>query len=245
MSFQWPIDKLGLVNSALMSTGDNLVAAAEDGSDEWNVCSNTYETSLAYIMESHSWGYASLVAILQPSSTPPTDTDWDTAYPLPADLVHLIWAKIDQNAGTPGAQSPQLATYDIMGAANGPILVINAQGGPPPPSPPNAPATVTIKYVSNQGALCDATNGTPTMILALQAYVVSGIYRALHEDVAEADRVYQGAEKLLQMARTRYDQQKPKRAFFNSRMRASRFIRRPWPQIGTGSWGHGSGSDIG
>lgn len=245
MAFQFPVDKLGVINSVLTSTGDNVVNVAEDGSDEWMIGSSAYETALAYIMESHSWGYASLVEVLQPSPTPPTDTDWDTAYRLPQDLVHLIWAKIDENANNPGEQNPQLTTYDIMGSAAGPILVINAQGGPPPPTPPLAPATVTIKYISNQGALCDSTNGTPTMVLALQSYVMSGIYRGLHEDVAEADRVYQGAERILQMARTRYDQQKPKRAFFNSRMRASRFIRRPWPQIGTGSWGNGSGSGIG
>lgn len=241
MAFQFPVDKLGLINSALTSTGDNIVMAADDGSDEWNVCSNTYETSLAYIMESHSWGYATQVKILQPSPTPPQDTAWDTAYPLPQDLVHLIWAKINEDVTDPtGSQLSQLTLYDIMGTPTGPVLVINAQGGPPPPNPPQTPAQVTIKYVSNSGALCDSTNGTPTMILALQAYVISGIYRALHEDVTEADRVYQGAERLLQQARTRYDQQKPKRQFFNSRMAASRRIRRPWPPIGNDNWG-GSG----
>jgi hypothetical protein len=243
--FQFPVDKLGVINSALTSTGDNIVLVAEDGSDEWNICSNTYETALAYIMESHSWGYATVVATLQPSPTPPTDSDWDTAYPLPPDLVHLIWAKINQNAGVPNATVSQLTTYNIMGTQTGPVLVINAQGGPPPPSPAQTPAAVTIKYISNSGALCDSPNGTPTMIVALQTYVISGIYRALHEDVNEADRANTAAERMLQMARTRYDQQMPKRKFFNSRMTASRRIRRPWPQIGTGSWGSGSGSDIG
>jgi len=238
MSFQWPCDKLGLINSALTSTGDNIVAVADDGSDEWNICSNTYETSLAYIMESHSWGYAAIARVLQPSPTAPTDPAWDTAYPLPNDLVHLIWVKINQNVGDPtGTTNNQPVLYDIMGTATGPVLVTNAQGGPPPPSPPQTPAQITIKYISNAGALCDSTNGTPTMILALQAYVISGIYRALHEDVTEADRVYQGAEKLLQMARTRYDQQKPKRQFFNSRMSASRRIRRPWAPLGNDNWG--------
>jgi hypothetical protein len=43
------------------------------------------------------------------------------------------------------------------------------------------------------------------------------------------------------MARTRYDQQKPKRQFFNSRIGAVRRIRRPWPQAGINNWGSGSG----
>lgn len=238
--FSWPVDKLGVINSALTSTGDNIVNAADNGSDEWTICSNSYETNLAYIMESHSWGYAVQVKTLQPSPTPPTDTDWDTAYPLPDDLVHLIWAKLNQDVNDPvGSQQSLLTLWSIMGTQTGPILVINAQGGPPPPNPPQTPAQVTIKYVSNAGALCDAASGTPTMIRALQAYIMSDIYRGLHEDVGEADRVYQGAERILQLARTRYDQQKPKQQFFNSRMAASRRVRRPWPQIGNDNWGGG------
>jgi hypothetical protein len=242
MAFRFPIDKLTTINGGLALTGDNLVSAEDDGSDEWNTCSPAYETALGYIMESHSWGYATQVEVLQPSPTPPTDTDWDTAYPLPNDLVHLIWVKINQDVDDPtGSQQTQLTLYSIMGTPTGPILVINAQGGPPPPVPPQAPAQVTIKYISNSGPLCDSTNGTPTLIASLQQYVVAAIYRGLHEDPAEADKTEVKAERLLQMARTRYDQQKPKRQFFNSRMAASRRVRRPWPQIGIGNWG-GSGT---
>lgn len=245
MAFQFPRDKLDLVNSALALTGDNAVAAADNGSDEWTVCSPAYETALGYIMESHSWGYATVVKTLQPSPTAPTDNDWDTAYPLPPDLVHLIWAKINQNANNPlPFDVAQLSLYSIMGTPTGPVLVINAQGGPPPPIPPTTPATVTIKYISNSGALCDSTNGTPMLIVALQRFIIAGIYRGLHEDPGEADKCEAAARLMLQEARTRYDQQKPKRAFFNSRMRASRRIRRPWPPTGTGSWGSGSGSGI-
>lgn len=240
MAFQFPIDKLSVINSALTSTGDNVVNVADDGSDEWTVCSSAYETALAYIMESHSWGYATIVVTLNPSPTAPSDTDWDTAYPLPNDLVHLIWAKINDDVSDPtGTQQSQLTLYDIQSIGGVTMLVINAQGGPPPPATPQTPAQVTIKYVSNSGALCDSTNGTPTMIRALQAFIMSDIYRGMHEDVTEADRIYQGAMRILQEARTRYDQQKPKRQFFNSRMQASRRVRRPWPQIGTGNWGGG------
>jgi hypothetical protein len=69
---------------------------------------------------------------------------------------------------------------------------------------------------------------------------MSGIYRGLHEDPAEADKMWMAGEKMLQMARTRYDQQKPKRQFFNSRMAAARRVRRPWPPNGLNNWG-GSG----
>jgi hypothetical protein len=235
MAFQFPLDKLGVINSALSATGDNVVNVADDGSDEWNTCSPAYERALGYIMESHGWGYAALVVTLTPSPTAPQDTNWDTAFPIPEDCVHVIWLKIDKTGSIPSTTFTQLL-YDIMGTPTGPVIVCNAQGGPPPPNPPLVPSTVTLKYISNAGALSDSTAGTPTMIAALQTYVMSGIYRGLHEDPAEADKCFQAAEMLLQKARTRYDQQKPKRQFFNSRMYAARRIRRPWPPLGIGNW---------
>jgi hypothetical protein len=243
MSFSWPTDKTGVVNNALSSTGDNTISVADDGSDEWNVCSPAYESGLSYAMESHSWGFATVLVTLQPSPTAPQDTTWDTAYPIPQDCVHVVWVKINQDTSDPVSQTQsQLTLYDIMGTPNGPVIVVNAMGGPPPPPPGTVtPATITMKYLSNAGALCDSTNGTPTLILALQAFVMSGIYRGLHEDPAEGDKMWAAGEMMLQKARTRYDQQKPKRQFFNSRMEASRRVRRPWPQIGNNNWG-GSGT---
>ena len=241
--FQFPIDKLGIVNSALAATGDNFCSAAENGSDEWNVASPAYERGLGYAMESHSWGYATLVVTLQPSPTAPQDTDYDTAYPIPTDCVHIIWLKINQDTTDPAnTQTNQPVLYRIMGTPAGPVIVVNAQGGPPPPQPPATPATITLKYLSNSGALCDSTNGTPTLILALQSFTMSGIYRGLHEDPAEGDKMWMAGEQMLQKARTRYDQQLPKRQFFNPRISASRLIRRPWPRNGIGGWGGPGGS---
>lgn len=229
MSVQWPVDKLTLCNSALAATGDNLVAVADDGSDEWNVCSPTYERALAVMMEDHGWGFATKVnAALTASPTAPDNTAWDTAYTLPTDLLHLIWVKVQSTAADLGAQAP----YDIE---NG-LLVLNAQGGPPPPSPAVTPAIVSIKYVSTVNA--DPVAGTPLFVLALQSFVMSGIYRGLHEDTAEADKMWQAGEFYSQRARSRYDQQKPKRAFWNSRITAARRIRRPWPTSPSG-WGGG------
>jgi len=243
MAYQFPLDKLGVINSALSATGDNTVNVADDGSDEWEVCSPAYERALGYIMESHSWGYAAQVVTLQPSPTAPQDVNWDTAFPIPPDCVHIIWVKINQDIGLspPAVTTFSPLLYDIMGTPTGPVIVCNARGGPPPPVLPVTPAAVTLKYISNAGILTDSTSGTPTMIVALESFVMSAIYRGLHEDPAEADKTFQAAGMLLQQARTRYDQQKPKRQFFNSRMYAARRIRRPWPPLGIGNWG---GSDI-
>src|SRR5579862_6354307 len=128
MSFQFPVDKLSVINSALLLTGDNTCNIADDGSDEWIVASSAYETALGYIMESHSWGYASKVEILNPSPTAPVDTDFDTAYPIPTDLVHLIWLKLNENQSDPTATTSQLTTYDIQSVGGVPMILVNAQG---------------------------------------------------------------------------------------------------------------------
>jgi len=241
MSYPWPLAKLDIIDRALAFTGDNLVATENDGSDEWNTCSPAYDDAIGYLMESHSWGFSMQTIVLNPSPTPPQDADFDTAYPLPPDVVHIVWVKINLN--NPNiSNAPRLAPYKIAGTPTGPVVVINAQGGPPPPIVPVIPAQITMYYVSNAGALTDSTFGTPTMVLALKAFVTSAIYRGLHEDMAEADKMWMAGEQYLQRARTRYDQQLPKRQFFNSRITAVRRIRRPWPQVGINSWGSGSGS---
>ena len=239
MSYQHNYDKLGVINSSLAMTGDNLVNAADNGSDEWNTCSPAYELGLGYITESHSWGYAKVVnPNLPPSPTPPPDTQWDTAYPIPQDCVHIIWLKINDNTGdSPNYWTNMPVLYDIQSVNNVPCIVTNSQGGPPPPNPPLAPSIISLGYISNQGPLADSTNGTPMLILSLNMFVQSAIYGGLHEDTGERDKLWDKAEKMLQLARTRYDQQKPKRQFFNSRMYASRRIRRPWPPVGIGGWG--------
>jgi len=247
MSYPWPLAKLDIIDHALSVTGNNLVAVANDGSDEWNTASPAYDDALAYMMESHSWGFVMLTIVLQPSPIPPQDTDFDTAYPLPPDCVHVVWIKINQNNPNTSNQ-PMLTNYKIAAHPTGVLgsyvsaIVTNAQGGPPPPNPPQAPAQITMYYASNAGALTDSTSGTPTLVLALRHFVASGIYQGLHEDQAAAERSWLAGEQYLQRARTRYDQQKPKRQFFNSRIGAVRRIRRPWPQSGINNWGSGSGS---
>jgi hypothetical protein len=239
--FQWPLAKLDVIQSALSVAGDNVPSTANDGSDEWSVASPAYERWLAYMMATHSWGYATQTVVLNPSPTPPQDTDFDTAYPLPSDCIHVIWLKINENSPN-SSNVPTLTLWKIAGTPTGPVIVLNAQGGPPPPNPPVVPAQITLYYISNAGALCDVTNGSPIFVMALEQFVLGGIYQGLHEDVATANVEYKAARELLQEARSRYDQQKPKRQFFNSRIGAARRIRRPWPQIGINNWGSGSGS---
>lgn len=212
MPVQWPIDKLTLCNSALAATGNNLVNVADDGSDEWAVCSPAYERALAFMLEDHGWVHATKVnPNLAASPTAPADDLFDTAYPIPADCLHLIWVR----------QNDQPAIYGILAGQ----IVVRAAG---------LPGSLSIKYVSTDNS--DATEATPTFIAALEEFVMARIYRGLHGDTAAADKSEQKAMTILQRAKTRSDQQKPRTALFNSRLRTARRMRRPWP-ADPGTWG--------
>jgi hypothetical protein len=243
MSFPWPLQKLDIIQGACALTGDVAPAVANDGSDIWNIASPGYDRAIAYMIESHGWGFAILTIVLTPSPTPPQDTDFDTAYPLPSDCVHVNWIKLNMNNPNTSNQ-PYLTLWKIFGTPTGPIIAVNSQGGPPPPLAPVTPAQVTMQYVSNSGALTDSTNGTSTFVLALEQFVAARIYSGYHEDFAQAKEEWAIGVRYLQEARTRYDQQKPKRQFFNSRIGAVRRIRKPWPQLGINNWGSGSGGGM-
>lgn len=224
MSFTWPVDKLGIINAALSQTGDNTVATADDGSVEWNTCSPAYETVLPYVCESHPWQWLTAVRTLQPSPTLPSDTQFDTAYPLPDDLIHLILVRINNVPCVWGLLNDQ--------------LVVNSQGGPPPPTPPTAPYPVTIKGIFSTNS--DPTFATPTVVLVLQMFVMAGIYRGMKKDVTEAGKLFAAAKQMLNEAKSRHDMQNPKCAPFNSRYTAVRRNRKPWRSMPPGWSGTGT-----
>lgn len=236
MPLEWPLDKLGVINSGLSQTGDLAVATANNGSDEWNTASPAYERALGYLLEQHPWYWTKTTVTLNAAANAPADPLWDTAYDLPPDCIHVILVRLaSQSTG------PWLSTiWDFQMKPTGGIqLVINAQGGPPPPTPPQAPAVVTLQYLSLNFA--DPTFATPTFVLALQAMVMSGIYRGLHEDNENANRLWAFGRDLMMDAKIRHDQQKPKRAIFNSRITAVRRGRLPNVPTPPGWGGTGSG----
>jgi hypothetical protein len=225
--FQWPLQKIDLINSALSQTGDNLVAAADDGSDEWNTCSPAYERALAVVTEAHPWGWATDTRQIQPAANPPDDHTYQLAYNIPTDLVHLILVTLDRRKCLWDLQNNQIyLKAHGFGWTFDPETQAETFNG--------APGFVTIKGIFAENS--DTTFGTPTVILALQHFVMSGIYRGLHEDTAEAAKMMALGNQILEAAKSRHDMQKPKRAMFNSRISASRRIRRPWPPV-PGGWG--------
>lgn len=223
-AFQWPTDKIGIINSALSQTGDNLVSVADDGSVEWNCCSPAYETALALACEEHPWNWLTTMRTLVPSPTAPSDTMFDTAYPLPADLIHVIYVRMNNVP----------CVWDFLDG----MLVVNAQGGPPPPSKPTTPLPVTLKGIFSTNS--DAVNATPMVVIVLQMAVMSAIYRGIRKDTTEAARMWTEAMGMLDRAKSRHDMQKPKQVAFNSRYTAVRRNRKPWRETPYGWSGTGT-----
>jgi hypothetical protein len=223
-SFEWPLDKTAIIASALAQNGENVPAVADDGSVEWNVCSPAYEMALAYACEAHDWSWLTDVRLLQPSPTAPDDDQFDTAYPLPADLVHLIMVRLNDVP----------CVWNLLNNQ----IVVNAQGGPPPPSKPTTPLPVTIKGIFSRNS--DPTFATPMVVTVLLMAVMSGIYRGIRKDINAADRMWGEALKMLDQAKSRHDMQKPKTAIFNSRFTAIRRSRKPWRQTPYGWSGTGT-----
>lgn len=226
-AFEWPLSKTELINSALAQTGQNLVANADDGSIEWMTCSPAYERALGAVTEAHPWEWLTDWRTLEPSPDAPSDDQFDTAYPLPSDLVHLIMVRVNDQ--------PPVA-WDFLNGQ----LVVNSRGGPPPPSTPTTPFPVKIKGIFSTNS--DLANGTPTVVMAMERFVMAAIYRGLKKDNAEAGKMFSEGNAILANAKARHDMQKPKRGIFNSRVSMSRRVRRPWPFNSTGWGGTGSPS---
>jgi hypothetical protein len=238
----WPIDKLTLINQQLALSGNNTVTAVEDGSDEWNVGSAAYEYAFEYALDNHGWKQLTNVVTLNPTGAAPADSQFDTAYAKPADCVHVIWVRYNQSGATGGANVPIL--YQILNNQ----IVVNLFGQQPGVTPvPGTPTpVVTMKYVSSNppglvvNGVAQPTTAAGQMLrtfmTSLSRFVLAGIYRGLHKDIQSARATEQEAMALLAEARRRSDQEQPKRAPFNSRITASRRVRRPFPQTPTG-WG--------
>lgn len=214
----WPLDKLSVCADALAITGNFVPNVADDGSDEWNIASAGYELAITYMIENHDWKFGTLVAILASTGTAPTDPLFDTAYAKPQDSLHIIWVRLND--------AP--VVYQILNNQ----IVLNAVGN----SPSDAePGVATVKYVRQP----TPDQLTPTFTMALRAFVMSAIYRGIHEDLDESARMWKQGVAFMAEARSRSDQEAPKRAMFNSRLAASRRIRRPWPPVPTGWSGSG------
>ncbi len=191
-------DKLSIINTALIRSGNNPVQFEGDGSAEWICGSDAYETELPLLLADHSWGFATSSAALTRVGESP-DPRFSDAYAKPIGCLHLeaVW----------------LAGVNIPYAILSNRIQCTTTG-----------ATVLpfAKFVATPPG--DAW--PPGFIEVLRQRVMSHIYRGLNEDTTEADKVYAASNRTLSEARTRADQESTPRAYTNSRLARARRRRR-------------------
>lgn len=201
-------DKIGIINDCLGLTGNRLCAAADDGSDEWNVASIAYEAAVGWLIEAHSWNFGTSIVTANRVGDSP-DNQYDDAYAKPNGTFRIVWVRLND--------AP--VDYKIVGGQ----ILLSANGG-----------VVTVKIVQQP----TPDSWPPFFLQALRASVMEGIYRGLNEDIGSADKQASNAQAWLSMARTTTDQDQPKRSLFNSRLRTTRRVRRPWSSSPR-DWGGG------
>lgn len=198
-----PQDKLSRINDQLLITGENPVPVEDDGSNEWNVCSAAFNIFAAQL-ERHGWNFATGIEALNRVGDSP-DNQFDDAFAKPDGCLHIVWVRLDDRA--PFA-------WRIIDNK-----VCLTRGSPA--------AVVTAKFVRD----VDESEWSNVFGEALNLYIRAGIYEGIKKDFGAARTLRAEGEVWLAEARTRTDQQQPKRALFRSRLKQSRLTRRPvWPR---------------
>lgn len=209
------VDKLSIIQNECAVLGENPPATADDGSPEWNVCSPEYEAAIQETIQLHDWKFDTQISALVAAGVPSPDDLYADAMAMPNACLQIIWVRLVES---PGADFP--ADYKIINN----LICLNLDG-----------YSATAKYMVDP-----QTSGTgnwpPLFTRIIRHRVRAAIYRGLQEDPEQADKEEAKAEMLLQQARTRVDQQEPKRATFNSRAITARWVRRPFIHLPFG-WG--------
>lgn len=196
-------DKLSVINTALIRTGND-PCGLEDGSPEWIVASDAYDTELPLLISSHDWGFAKSFSSLSMAGASP-DPRYRYAFAWPINCLHLVDVLIE---GRP-------VDYDLAGSQ----IVCGSVYGPDDEFAATNP-TAEIIQIPLPGQWPEH------FIETLRQRVMSHVYRGLNEDIGEADRIYAASEQTLARAQTRSDQQSPPIKRLVSPMLAGRRIRR-------------------
>lgn len=215
------VDKLSLIQDELGILGENVPAVADDGSPEWNVCSPAYEAAVAETIQSHDWSFETQIATLARIGPSPDDLYTD-AMALPNGCLQLIWVQLEEPPIGTGNRMP--VDYKIIG--NQICLRLRE-------------FTAVAKFVVDPQIIGTGV-WPPLFARIIRHRIRAAICFGLKEDDEAGFKWDASSEAILQMARTRVDQQQPKRATFNSRAITARYVRRPFqrtpfPFGGTGT----------
>jgi hypothetical protein len=212
-----PYDKIGLINDALVQTG-NTPCSEGDGTPEWIAGNSAYERALPAVLYSHDWTFQTRVAALVRSGDS-TYPGYGDVFDKPADCLHLmgVWRTEDGQSivktgyfrvGGEGVRLPQI-DYDVIGDK---IHTV-------------APNGASAKFVLRPNPLV-VGDWPPGFIETLLRRMESYLAQGLGEDLESALALGKISELELAKARARVDQERPRRVAVRSRMLESRYLRR-------------------
>lgn len=192
------MDKLALINRALVATGNNRVNVLNDGSEEWQVADEAFDRAIEDLTTRRKWPFATTVQNLIGAPVNPSSRFSD-AFVLPADVLHVKGVWVDGYL---------TSEYEIIGRT----LSLTLNG-----------ATAVRLHAITAPA---ASAWHPQAAEILTRMVEVGCLRGLNEDFDEAYRREAKLEERLLEAGTTIDQQTPARNAFQSTIREARRARR-------------------
>lgn len=189
--------KFSIVNEALLMCGENVVAAEDNGTKEWNVCSAAYEAGVEHLLDEHDWKFGTAIEVDNDRLGDSPDPAYEDKYAKPNGCLHVIWVK--DEGGT---------SLDWRLVGNN-ILVTKDDG-------------ITVKFVTEP----DPSEWPGLFLKSLRHFVMAGIYRGLKHDARSAQAEEKSAEFYLAKARPRGDSEEPSQARFVSGLATARSRRR-------------------
>lgn len=191
------MDKLGIINRALVGTGNNVLFILNDGSDEALAADHAFDRSLEYLMGEHQWPFKTTQQTLTRTGASDLQPFTDL-YQLPTDCWHLRSVRLIAGGHTVHYHLNQEGIHTCYGAAN-PLQAI----------------FVTAPVLDS--------SWHPSAIEVLTMFTEAHLYRGLNEDITSGDSREAAAEQRLSRARSRVDQQNPAR---NAYRKSGRILRR-------------------
>ncbi|MGO1160444.1 hypothetical protein ACTOV4_00630 [Brucella sp. C7-11G] len=193
------MDKLTVINNALIATGNSTVNILHDSSDEYRVADNAFDRAIKFLTARHSWPFATTIEPLvrAPDSENVSRQFPENGFRLPTNAFHLKEVFYHQ---------VPLTEYEIMGG----ILSCRYED------------SVFAKVVRTP----DTALWHPMAEEILTLMVEAGCQRSLNEDTREATNIDNRVEGLIMEARPHLDQQNPARNIYKSKVARARRMRR-------------------
>ena len=225
MGAPFAVDKMNIINDAMLATANQPFTVIDDGSDEWIAASNFYDRSLRETLVQHDWKFATIIAPMTRvgSSNYPGYQD---VYEPPPDVLQLRHC-YDQRVA---ALIQPLDTWTISKEGKRlPPMDYRVLGGLVHCIAPLGAGCLYVQNPSNETGLTVGFAAAVTRLL--EQY----LYQGFNEDPQAAAGIDKKVHEKLQQARQQDDEVEPRRIPFRSGMLER---RRRW-RSGWNTWGGG------